>query len=117
MMYYNIQGIWRSSSAPGVIMFRPYLYDETTGLEQASHPSTAMQLFPNPATDRIYFELPDPGETSGTRIEIYDAAGRLVRQVTIDSNSMDVSGLARGMYHVRILSGSNIYHSKLLINP
>jgi len=117
VMYYNIQGIWRSSSAPGVIMFRPYLYDETTGLEQASHPSTAMQLFPNPATDRIYFELPDPGETSGTRIEIYDAAGRLVRQVTIDSNSMDVSGLARGMYHVRILSGSNIYHSKLLINP
>jgi len=117
VMFYNIQGIWQVSEAPGVMMLRPFLYDETSGLENAATASTPMLLYPNPAKDRIYFQLPPSSDGAGLRIEIIDASGRMIRQLISHSNSMDISDIKEGIYYIRAVSGSRIYHSKLVINP
>ncbi|MEN8202920.1 MAG: T9SS type A sorting domain-containing protein [Bacteroidota bacterium] len=116
-MYYNIGGSWQVSEAPGVMMFRPYIYDETAGIENATRVYTPMQIYPNPATDRIYFQLPPGSEGRGLRIEILDASGRMIRQLISHSHSMDISELGQGLYYIRAVSGSIIYHSKLVVNP
>ena len=117
VMFYNIQGTWQSSAAPGVMMFRPFLYDETTGLTRNMPGIESMQIYPNPATDLVYFEL--PGYTAGDkiRIEIFDASGRLVDFYEPRSNSLNVSALPEGIYYIRTLLDKGAYHSKLLINP
>jgi hypothetical protein len=117
IMYYNIQGIWQVSEAPGVMMFRPFIFDETTGVAKSKEASTSLQIYPNPAKDLIYFNIPEADKNSLLRIEIIDASGRIMRQIETRSGSMDISDLSQGIYYIRTTSGSIIYHSKLLINP
>jgi hypothetical protein len=117
VMYYNIQGIWQASEAPGVMMFRPFLYDESTGVENSKKGYTTFEIYPNPAKDLIYFNLPENLGVTDLKIEIMDASGRLIRNVRIHSTSLDISDLHQGIYYLRVVSGSIIYYSKLLINP
>jgi hypothetical protein len=117
VMYYNIGGEWQLSGAPGVMMFRPFLYDETSGVEDAPAAYTPMQVYPNPAKDRIYFLLPPSSAGTELHIEILDASGRLIRKTLSTAQHMDVSDLGPGMYYLRAISGSTIYHAKLLVNP
>ena len=127
VMYYNLQGPWQASMAPGVMMFRPFLYDETTG-EKPHIPATgSLHVYPNPAYDRIFFEL--PGHESGDKVEveIFDASGRMVIQEVFHSNSLDITPLPAGIYYLRAWSssawpgesgsGRTIYSAKVLINP
>jgi len=116
VMYYNISGSWQSSEAQGVMMFRPYIYDETAGLEETKPAYTSMQIYPNPAKDRIYFQLPPSSDGKDLRIEILDGSGRVIRNTLSSSNSMDISDLGQGLYYIRAHSGSVIYHSKLVVN-
>ncbi|MEN8226543.1 MAG: T9SS type A sorting domain-containing protein [Bacteroidota bacterium] len=117
VMFYNLQGIWESSAAPGVMMFRPFLYNETSGLPGNSAESSSLHIYPNPATDVIYFELPVSPNGERIQLEIFDASGRLAERTITDSNSMNISSLPAGIYYIRALVGRSVYHSKLLINP
>ena len=117
VMYYNIQGIWRVSEAPGVMMFRPFLFNETTGVARSNESNISLQIYPNPAKDVIYFKIPEADNNTILRIEIIDASGRLIRQIETHSRSLDISDISQGIYYIRTISGSIIYHSKLLINP
>ena len=117
VMLYNLEGTWLSSAAPGVMMFRPYLYDPTTGLDEVFSESAKIHIYPNPATDRIYFNVPGAKEESRIKIEIFDASGRLVDHLITHTNNMDVSSFSAGIYYIKAQLGSRVYHSKLLINP
>lgn len=117
VQYYNLQGRWQTSEAPGVMMFRPFMYDETTGIEESPDAYSGLQIYPNPARDVIYFKIPDTDHPGDLRIDITDASGRLVRQIVTSSRQIDISGLNQGIYYIRTISGSVSYHSKLLINP
>lgn len=117
VMFYNLQGIWQSSSAPGIIMCRPFLFDNSTGLNGPKEETAFMQIYPNPATDLIYFEIPAFAEEDKIQIEIYDASGRLVNLSKPQTNSLDISSYPTGIYFIKALVGQRVYHSKLLINP
>jgi len=68
--------------------------DETSGIT----------VFPNPATDMLYIQL--TAQTGPIELELHDSAGKLVRTVRLQpaggvvSTSMDISGLARGVYYL-----------------
>ncbi len=117
VMHYNITGIWQVSESPGVMMFRPFIFDETTGVASSNEASFSLQIYPNPAKDVIYFKIPEADKNRNLRIEIIDASGRQIRQIETQSRSLDISDLSPGIYYIRTISGSIIYHSKLLINP
>lgn len=62
-----------------------------------------LELFPNPATDRVFVTLPD-GLGSSVQIRVYDMQGRVVLFLTDCENlvELDVSGLPEGLYQVVI---------------
>ncbi len=115
VMFYNIQGGWEQSQAPGVMMFRPFLYDESTGMEPPSEPLT-LHFYPNPAGERIYFSWPPEISPDRLTIEIYDAAGRSVAAAHPGNESMDVSSLAPGLYFLSAHTGQKTFRSKLVIS-
>ena len=116
VMFYNFQGVWESSRAPGVMQFRPFLYDETTGENNTPALSNTLSIYPNPASNQIYFSIPGVDEGTGIHFEIFDASGRLVDHSVTLTNSRDISSFPAGIYYIRARTGKTTCHSKLLIN-
>lgn len=75
-----------------------------------------IQLYPNPATDRLQVEI-DQLPTEAVSLSIVDLSGRVVmeRPVTDSLTTLDMTELQAGMYLVRIsVDGSVARHLKLL---
>jgi hypothetical protein len=117
VMYYNYQGIWETSNAPGVIMIRPFLYDPTVNVTQFRAERPSLVVYPNPATDRVFWTPPQELAGGKFHVELYDTSGRLILQKQVQQPSLEVSGLDTGIYYLRIGAGSAWYTSKLMINP
>jgi hypothetical protein len=116
LMYYNM-GSWRSSEAPGQVMFRPYLYETGTGTDQDKNPEPAsLNIYPNPASERIWFQVPPGAEGEEIPVYIYDTSGRQLHHSILRSKELDVSNLAPGLYYIRALMAGEFYYSKVLIN-
>ena len=62
-----------------------------------------LKVYPIPAGDRLYFEL--PAETSGLSYEFIDMTGRrLLEGSTSGSGKLDISGIPAGQYLLRVYS-------------
>jgi len=116
VMYYNLNGTWQQSMAPGVMMFRPFLSREISGTDTDPDPRSSLLIYPNPASGLIYLEILENGTEPGIRLEIFDVSGRLVDQGMTHSNNWNVSSLPEGIYFLRAFSGNNCYTTKFLIN-
>lgn len=117
VLFYNYQGIWEKSIYPGVILLRPFLYDETVGIGDQEPGPESLQIYPNPASDQISIKLPGNEETGDILVDIYDSSGRLAQQKTIQhGRQLDVSELSGGIYFLKLRCSQGLYHSKLLIN-
>jgi hypothetical protein len=116
VMYFNT-GSWKTSEAPGMVMFRPYLYEISTGFDQEKQVHfSPLNIYPNPASERIFLQVPLGFEGEEIPIYIFDTSGRQLHQSVLRSNELDVSGLAPGLYYIRALMAGEIYYSKVLIN-
>jgi hypothetical protein len=62
----------------------------------------SVSLYPNPAKE--YVDIRVDGDVNVTAMEVYDVYGKLVNTVTVHNNPtrINVSGLADGMYFVRV---------------
>ncbi|HEY6503029.1 MAG TPA: T9SS type A sorting domain-containing protein, partial [Chitinophagaceae bacterium] len=67
-------------------------------------------LYPNPASDFIYVVLPVAGD-SRSSLSLIDNNGRIISTLTPQSTTVRLSltKLAAGVYHIRYLSGENVY--------
>jgi hypothetical protein len=67
-------------------------------------------VYPNPASNNLILELVNETEDNAI-ISIFDAMGQRIYQTSGNLKagklSIDVSGLAKGMYHVQLLSANN----------
>lgn len=116
VMFYNYQGTWEQSGAPGVMLVRPFLFREPTGPGGEPHRESSPILFPNPASDLVQVRMPgEHGPVSGMA-EIYDLQGRLVVRSDQFQGILDVSALEEGIYLVRVASGGRTSSTKLVIN-
>ena len=72
----------------------------TTGIE--SWLSNSVSLYPNPAKE--YVDIRVDGDLNVTMMEVYDVYGKLINTVNVVDNPtrINVSGLADGMYFVRV---------------
>lgn len=70
-------------------------FENTTNLNLNSFVKTSVFVYPNPASDKIYINL-DAVES----VRFYSASGELVLSTT--QNGIDVSGLAPGVYYVKV---------------
>ena len=115
VMYYNM-GSWKSSEAPGVLLFRPYLYDGGTGTEQKRSTLESLSIYPNPASEKISFQLPSGSEREEITLYIYDSNGRQLQHSLLRSQDLDVAGFTPGLYYVRVQIKGHVYYSKVLIH-
>ena len=72
----------------------------TTGIE--SWLENSVSLYPNPAKE--YVDIRVDGDLNVTAMEVYDVYGKLINTVNVVDNPtrINVSGLADGMYFVRV---------------
>lgn len=75
---------------------------------------TETRISPNPCTDQVYLQLPEPENIH--QIRVVDALGKVVRTQSLSgSTPLDISRLASGAYLVIAQSADNrVYHGKLI---
>lgn len=85
----------------------------TLGTAEASEKSQ-ISVYPNPAKNIVSVSL---GKYSKAKVAIYDASGKLIRNadVTINSNTIDVSGLVKGTYLFTLTFNDNTKVDKKVI--
>jgi len=66
----------------------------------AVNSETKINIYPNPAHDHLYFELPE--NTSQADFKLIDAAGRTVKTGMIENNQCSTQGISAGVYQVVI---------------
>ena len=74
----------------------------TTGIE--SWLENSVSLYPNPAKE--YVDIRVDGDLNVSMMEVYDVYGKLINTVNVVDNPtrINVSGLADGMYFVRVMT-------------
>jgi hypothetical protein len=79
---------------------------QTTNVGIVSHLENSVTLFPNPAKE--YVDIRINGEFNVTAMEVYDVYGKLIRNLNVIDNPtrINVSGLASGMYFVRVTTNA-----------
>lgn len=77
-------------------------------------PFSNITLYPNPATDQLYINLPDNIPTA--QLELYSLLGaKLLQSPVHDKTPINISQLPKGMYVYRVRVGGSIHNGKLLI--
>jgi Predicted solute binding protein len=85
-----------------------FTYSVATGINDAK--LDGVTIFPNPVDDRLYIKGVDDGE-----IAVFDMGGCKVISAMLENNkAVDVSGLAKGVYTVRITTPNGIAEKKLV---
>ncbi len=89
------------------------LYNDV-GIEEASRPQL-ITAFPNPAQEHITFNLPVDQRVIG--IDAMNSRGASIRLNTLPeaTNTYDVSGLAGGVYAVRLVTPDAILISRIIV--
>ncbi len=71
------------------------------------------QLFPNPTTGKVQISFPE--NFSEIQLTLFDFAGnRLARHILENSQTMDLKGLANGIYFLEISHQNQIFHRRLV---
>ena len=84
-------------------------------LSDISSKERVLTLYPNPASDMVFVEIPDD-VADNSRISIYDMMGKLVLSRNIGGNIMkvDVKAFSSGIYKV-VITGINMYTATLIV--
>ncbi len=93
-IYFDYNFPIRTNEAQTTVAFPVFTKDITT----------EVNVYPNPVSDNLYLDTNE----NWTKAEIFDIAGRIMRSISLDSSSMDVSGLESGTYFIRLKDGEKV---------
>jgi hypothetical protein len=84
-----------------------------TGIDENSLETNPVELFPNPASDQITISA----LRKISSVELFEATGALLRTYAPTSNpmSLDVSQMPKGIYILRIHSGTSDFTRKFCV--
>jgi Secretion system C-terminal sorting domain/PKD-like domain len=87
------------------------------GLEEFNHSGLALKVYPNPAKDKVVFELNNFTPTSKANIFIRDITGRPAAQIAIQQKrtSWACEGLEAGVYFYSLQIGNGNISGKVLL--
>lgn len=86
-------------------------YKNTTGIfELAKYQE--LNIYPNPTTDYIYLENQE--FSLGTKIQLLDIAGRIIRVIDNSNSNIDVSDLRSGTYFFLIENNKEVKFAKFI---
>ncbi|TVR89258.1 MAG: T9SS C-terminal target domain-containing protein [Saprospirales bacterium] len=84
-----------------------FCFDQTTSTEEVVELSADLTLYPNPATNRVYFSLPeeDASQLGDLNLQVVDLSGNVVIESEFGPDlhgGLNVEMLPAGMYFVRL---------------
>ncbi|WP_230687991.1 M4 family metallopeptidase [Hymenobacter ruricola] len=74
--------------------------------------ASTLQVYPNPATDALHLVL--PGNAEATSVVLSDVRGARVNGATLRNGTLDISGLAKGMYTLSVSDGQKVFHQRFV---
>lgn len=102
-----------NNSGDNVLKSSKKVVFSATSSSQEADDAALVQMYPNPAVRFVQVKLPTISEGAFT---LYDAAGKVVLQKTLNSdNQLDVSELPRGVYLAKIQVGNKIITRQLVV--
>ena len=101
VMLFNISGTSFASEVNAMV------YVGTVDINEASMENTL--IFPNPATDFINIQ----GNSTIQQVEVFNLEGQRVAVETGNVNSISVSGLANGMYILKVTANDGVHTYKV----
>jgi len=116
-LFYNFDGTWNTSSVSGTVMIRPLFGEQKLSANIPNSPSMknrTFEVYPNPASHQITLSLP-PYITEA-KVMLYNTSGQLmISRMQTEPGSFDVTDLKEGVYFIKVVSGQEIFTSRLLI--
>ena len=97
------------------IVLKAEFLSSVTGLEEEDSKSF-VRLFPNPAKDQLTVEKINIG--GSLSMDVLDVSGRVVYTANFQNQiqqTLDVSNLSEGLYHLKFTSGQQTWVEKLVI--
>jgi Secretion system C-terminal sorting domain len=124
-LYQYLNGSWAQMSVSqplvGALMMRPILGGQpvrnSSTLKINDIPlSEVMTISPNPASDRLYFDL-KKGISEDYEISVYNIAGQLKSVRILRGNEMIINELGSGLYFLKIRNIKNnlIFNHKFVV--
>ncbi len=91
--------------------------DDTTALHESLPGSGNLDVYPNPATDYIIFEMPTKAIATATLINIFDIYGRKVAVLQMVSGKavLDVRSFSNGIYFYKMGFEGHHYSGKIIV--
>ena len=89
----------------------------STSVENNTIENKELVIFPNPSNGN--FEIlftGKQGDKNLYEVYIYDMLGKLLYQEKTSQGSLALSELGKGTYIVKVKSGNEMYHKKIIIN-
>ncbi len=95
-----------------------FQYQVVTSSEKLKRESK-FKIYPNPATNKIYFSGSGLDMTEPIQLKILSLDGRIIKLAKIDQPgndfSVDCSGIKPGLYFIRLESENKVWSQKLII--
>jgi hypothetical protein len=117
---HNLQIAFETYSFYGnPLMIDNVIISQFVGEEEYSTDKNELQVFPNPAHDRLSIVLPENDVI--TNLNIIDGTGRTVLNKTLDTNNKTLTidipdNLTTGVYLIKFNGTGNTYTKKIIIN-
>ncbi|MDB5233644.1 MAG: hypothetical protein JWR44_637 [Hymenobacter sp.] len=71
-----------------------------------------LEVYPNPATDAVRLVL--PGNAEAQNVKVTDVRGARVDGASFSNGTLNISGLAKGMYTVSVSDGQKVFHQRFV---
>jgi hypothetical protein len=111
----TLTGLWQGSLTDTIVInIRVEIRSdtaETVGISGIIDDPNFIKVYPNPINEILHIQA----EQAIAAIAIYNSGGQLVAQQYGDKNSINVSGLPKGMYIVRIRFTDGVVVSRMVV--
>lgn len=96
--------------------FNTFKEDCLTGIAEAGSQFN-FTMFPNPAQQQVQLHIPSAAQHHNLQLRVYDLSGKVMKRKQVNSgvNTLNISGLSTGMYHLQVLNGSGMQVTKKLV--
>jgi len=92
------------------IAVEPQYKNSGTGIASVSA-AQAFEMYPNPAQNEIYIKA----KGKNNIVQVYDVAGREVKQTMLTNNTLYIGDLNKGVYFIKLTSDGEVYKTQQLI--
>ncbi len=105
-------GVANLTSAGSSDIFVAKYFQNSTGINNNEYSKDLFSIYPNPSTGK--FNIAFSNQQQITSVEIYNLFGESVFQKQ-NTNEIDLSSAAKGIYFVKVYAGEKIYTEKIIV--